>query len=106
YNSEESGRHEIYLAPLPPTGERWQVSTDGGVQGRWRGDGRELYYLRADGVLTAVPIDPGLPPKIGVPKSLFQTGVVPTYNLDHYGVTQDGQRFLIQLPLQGREQPP
>ena len=39
YNAAEDGRQQVYLVPVPPTGERWQVSTAGGAQGRWRADG-------------------------------------------------------------------
>lgn len=38
YNAADSGRQQVYLTPVPPTGERWQLSTDGGAQGRWRSD--------------------------------------------------------------------
>jgi hypothetical protein len=104
YNSDESGRNEVYVAPLPPMGERWQVSTNGGVQGRWRGDGRELYYLAADGTVMAVQIGSGSRPQFGVPRPLFKTGIAPTYNIDHYAVSANGQRFLLRVPLQSSEQ--
>ena len=47
YTSSESGRGEIYIQPYPADGGKWQVSTDGGRQSRWRADGKELYYLTA-----------------------------------------------------------
>ena len=56
--------------------------------------------------MMAVQIGAGSPPQIGTPKTLFKTAVVPTFNLDHYGVTSDGLRFLLKLPVQHREQPP
>ena len=53
YNSDESGRHEVYVALFPPSGERWRVSLAGGVQGHWRGDSQELYFLAMDGTMMA-----------------------------------------------------
>ena len=46
----------MYVVPYPPTGERWQVSSNGGVQPRWRADGRELFYLDLDGRLMHVAL--------------------------------------------------
>ena len=49
YNADESGRWEVYVAKFPEfTGKR-QISSAGGVQPQWRGDGRELFYLGIDG---------------------------------------------------------
>ena len=77
YNSDESGRNEVYVAPFPPSGERWRVSTAGGVQGRWRADSRELYFLAVDGTLMAADFAPGTPPEIGKPVVLFKTPIFP-----------------------------
>src|SRR5262249_35752586 len=49
YETNESGRFEIVVQPFPvPTG-KWQVSTAGGMQPRWRADGKELYFIAPDG---------------------------------------------------------
>ena len=91
YNSDESGRHEVpTVMPFPPTGERWQVSTAGGVSPRWRGDSRELYFLALDGTLMAVSFVPGTPPAIGL-RGAVQDGDCSTYHLDHYAVASDGR---------------
>ncbi len=45
YVSSETGTNEIYVQPFPPSGGKWQVSSGGGHSPRWRGDGRELFYL-------------------------------------------------------------
>ena len=58
YNDVESRRFEVFVVPFPPTGERWQISTSGGVQPEWRGDGRELFYLDPAGTLMAVTSTP------------------------------------------------
>ena len=56
YESNESGRSEIYGRPFPGPGGQWQVSTTGGYQTRWRSDGHELYYVALDGKLMAAAI--------------------------------------------------
>src|SRR5262249_53000568 len=45
YTSEESGRNEVYVGAFPGPGEKWQISSEGGVSPRWRKDGKELYYM-------------------------------------------------------------
>ena len=49
YNTNESGRWEVYIARFPEFTDRRQVSNNGGVQGYWRKDGKELFYLGLDG---------------------------------------------------------
>jgi len=56
YQSNESGRDEIYVRPFPGPGGQWQVSTAGGSDPRWRPDGKELYYLAPDLKLMAAAV--------------------------------------------------
>src|SRR5213083_2964398 len=60
YQSNESGRFEIHVQPFSGSERqvsgKWQVSTTGGAQVRWRHDGKELFYIALDGRLMAVPI--------------------------------------------------
>jgi hypothetical protein len=104
YTSEESGRSEIYVQPFPGGGGKWQISTAGGNDPRWRADGRELYYQSPNQQMMAVTIrtSPGL--EADVPISLFTANVlVPgTAVRSHYAVTTDAQRFLLAAPS-GRE---
>ena len=58
YSSSESRQREVYVEPIPRDGRRWQVSTDYGKEPRWRGDGRELFYLGREDQLTAVSVQP------------------------------------------------
>jgi serine/threonine-protein kinase len=72
YSSNESGRLEVYVRPLPPAAGRWQVSTGGGGEPRWSRDGAELYY-RADDGLMAVPVSAdGESFRAGTPQLLFR----------------------------------
>ena len=73
YSSSESRQREVYVEPIPRDGRRWQVSNDYGKEPRWRGDGRELFYLGRQDQLTAVTVRPttaGL--AFGRPTPLFQ----------------------------------
>jgi Tol biopolymer transport system component len=104
YDSTESGRREIWIQPLPPNGSRWQVSNGGGTAARWRADGRELFYIAADGKLMAVPVTPGETPKFGSPTALFQT--LQREGGGSYTPSPDGQRFLVNVPLTAAETNP
>ena len=105
YTSLESGRWEVYVASFPGPGGRWQVSTSGGYQPRWRRDGKELFYLSEDRKLMSVEIKPGPSFEAGVPKPLFDTSV-PAVLANFYDVSADGERFLVVTPLGGQATPP
>jgi len=100
YSSAESGRTQIYVQPFPNADGRWQLSTDGGAEPRWRSDGRELFYLAADRRLMAVPVTLGSSFEHGAPKALFRTRITAFANpfRTTYAVSRDGQRFLINAP--------
>jgi hypothetical protein len=70
------------------------VSTNGGAQGRWRGDGRELFYVSADGHMMSVAVDARSPSPFGKPTSLFAVPIVGRVS-PAYDVTADGQTFLV-----------
>jgi Tol biopolymer transport system component len=101
YESDESGRFEIYVQPFPGPGTRLQVSNNGGAQVRWRRDGKELFYIALDGTLTAVPIKllpKGQVTQAGSPVPLFAThvgGALQTNSRQPYMVAADGQQFLM-----------
>jgi hypothetical protein len=94
----------VHIQTFPPSDRAWQVSTAGGYEPRWRGDGRQLYYLSQDRKLMAVSVDSG--PSFGLPEALFQTHVLPgiTGQRMHYVPSRDGRRFLINT--QTGEPPP
>jgi eukaryotic-like serine/threonine-protein kinase len=98
YFSAVSGRSEIYLQPFPGPGERLTVSSSGGVQAKWRGDGKELFYLTPEGTMMAVEVRPGARLDLGTPRPLFTTRLRPNSALDQYVVTADGQRFIVMEP--------
>ena len=97
YQSEESGRSEIYVRPFPRVDNgRWQVSTAGGTRPVWARSGRELFYLDASNTLTAVQVGTSGPTiRIGIPAKLFDTKYAEPNPSRHYDVSADGQRFLM-----------
>jgi Tol biopolymer transport system component len=97
YATNQSGTYQIVVQTFPdPLKDRWQITANGGAQPRWRGDGRELFYLGLDAKLMAVEIqlNPDFEP--GQPKELFQTSIPLALNTPErqYDVTADGKRFL------------
>ncbi|HVO60108.1 MAG TPA: DPP IV N-terminal domain-containing protein [Terriglobales bacterium] len=101
YGENRSGKWEVLLASFPSFHNIQQISTAGGAQPRWRGDGRELFFLDLEGKMMSVSVERGSPAKIGVPKKLFDTGLVPDPTVNQYAVTEDGQKFLVLEPRKG-----
>jgi len=99
YSSNESGRFEVYVQTFPLSDRKWQVSTNGGYEPRWRADGREIYYLSEDRKLMAAAVGTG--PSFDAPKPLFQTRIdtVVHANRTHYVPSRDGRRFLINTQV-------
>jgi eukaryotic-like serine/threonine-protein kinase len=99
YSSDESGRYEVYVQPFPAGSRKFQISTGGGNQPRWRRDGRELYYMSAEGKLMAVEVKTSPEFEHAVPKELFETQVYGRGSIvgpdSGYAVAPDGKRFLI-----------
>ncbi len=109
YASDESGVTEIYVQSYPADGGKWQISTDGGIQPRWRADGRELFYLTADDRIMAVEIEAGETLQPGAPSMLFRAPEVNTFlptSAFHFDVADNGERFLIDVAAQQGEQTP
>jgi hypothetical protein len=105
YDSNESGRYEVYVQRFQRSGAKVTVSAGGGMFPRWRGDGKELFYLSGDGTLMSVQIRQSANGEVlepGVPSPLFRAkitgGGAPllggTYQ---YSVARDGQRFLVNV---------
>jgi len=98
YASDESGNWEIYVTSFPGAAGKWQVSRGGGTEPRWRGDGKEIFYIGPGGVLTAVPVSSERGFSTGTPSTLFQIrGRAPISSTDvfTYDVAKDGKRFLV-----------
>jgi serine/threonine protein kinase/Tol biopolymer transport system component len=98
YTSGHTGRDEVYVTSFPSGGARWQVSGGGGTQPRWRPDGRELYFVSADGDLTAAAVNASGPRfEVKDVRPLFRANMFtgPRFGLYGYDVSADGKRFLV-----------
>jgi eukaryotic-like serine/threonine-protein kinase len=104
YVSNESGTYEVVVQPFPdPSRGKWPISSNGGLQPRWRKDGRELFYVDGDQRLVAVAmsVDRDLVP--GTATVLFSLPVprgprIPGGASYVYDAAPDGQRFLVSIP--------
>ena len=101
YGENRNGRWEVFVASFASFHYIKQVSVAGGTQPRWRGDGRELFFIDLEGKMMSATVEHGSPPQIGVPRKLFGTGLVPDPTVNQYAVTPDGLKFLVLEPRKG-----
>ena len=106
YQSNESGRFEIYVQPFPGPGGKFQVSNNGGAQPRWNKNGKEIFYVSLDSKMMATPVKlspDGQSMETGTPAALFPVriagGPVSGVNKQQYAVSSDGMRFLVNLAV-------
>jgi eukaryotic-like serine/threonine-protein kinase len=98
YTFSDSGQSQIYVQSFPAGAGKFQISMSGGVQPRWRRDGKELFYLSLERKLMAVEVKTVPTFEYGVPKELFQTPVFRAEGFPlvfAYDVAPDGNRFLV-----------
>jgi Tol biopolymer transport system component len=98
YTSNESGQDQVYVQSFPTGTGKFQISAGGGVQPRWRKDGKELFYLSLDQKLMAVDVKTSPTFEHGTPRELFQTHIAGggvLANIFRYDVAPDGNRFLV-----------
>jgi serine/threonine protein kinase len=102
YQSNKTGRFEIYLRPFPGPGGDVPVSIDGGQEVRWNPTGKELFYMAPDDALMTVPIrfsSDGTTVDVGRPLALLSGtavgGTIPNTNRQRYVVGPDGQSFVM-----------
>ena len=107
YASDESGVLEVYVQRYPTTGDKQLVSTNGGGQPQWRADQQELFYLSADRTIMSVTIESeSIGMNLDTPRQLFPAPLVgnPEGARDHYVVSTDGTRFLVDSSIhEGRD---
>ncbi len=94
YASNESGRSEIYVRPFPGPGQKRLISTEGGNDARWRGDGRELFYRWGDAILSA---DITLAPQLSssTPRVLFRGPYAAELGWSLWDALPDGRAFVL-----------
>ena len=108
YQSNESGRPEIYVRPYPKVSDgRWQVSHAGGTRPAWARNGRELFYIDAATLLTSVPVQMAGPTfTAGNPSQVLGTKYATPVNVRNYDVAADGQRFVMIKEIPGDDKTP
>ena len=95
YQNNESGRMEVYITAFPGGGAKWEVSSNGGTNARWRRDSKEFYFLDPADNLMAVDVSTANNAvRLGVPHALFQM-VGAERQSGPYDVSADGKKFLI-----------
>jgi hypothetical protein len=102
YTSNESGKREVYIQSFSKRGNKQRISTAGGVQPRWRSDGREIFHIDLEGALISVELTASLEPSL--PKKLFDAGV-DSRQFHEYAVSLDGQKFLLNRAIHSDPQP-
>jgi hypothetical protein len=96
YDSDETGRTEVYALPFPGPGRKWRISTDGGIQPLWARDGRELFYRNGDAIMgVTIQTSPSFSP--ARPRLLFRRALGTTMRYQ-YDVAPNGL-FLVIEPL-------
>ena len=116
YASNESGRFEVYVQAFSidsskPSSDRFTISNAGGADPRWRGDGKELFYLSADGKLMSVEIQTADGSRFAAapPRPLFEIPPLASQLRAasfRYAVTADGKRFLVLMEPKDTPQSP
>jgi Tol biopolymer transport system component len=98
YASDETGNWEVYVTKFPEAVGKWQVSRGGGGEPRWRGDGKEIFYIGPRSTLTSASVATGDTFSTGARNVLFQfhqRAPVSSTDIFSYDVTKDGKRFLV-----------
>ena len=108
YQSNESGRSEIYVRPFPRVDEGvWHVSVNGGLKPAWARNGRELFYLDPAHALVAVPVETsGTTFGFGRPSKLFDVSVDATYAPRDYDVAADGRFLMVERRMSANQRQP
>ena len=102
YESNETGRKEIFLRPFPATDDgKWQVSSGGGVAPLWSRDGRELFYVNPTREMVAVAVESAAEPRLGARQTLFRLDPRLYMTQDEfytpYDVASDGRFIMARL---------
>jgi hypothetical protein len=106
YESDETGRFEVYVRKFPGPSGKWQISTDGGSEPQWSQDGSEIFYLDTAQNLVSVAVETGERFRAGLPEPLFEARLYPRIQRNRYVVSADGERFLMMTSLESQSLPP
>lgn len=97
YVSDETGRFEVYVQPIPATGAKFQITRDGGEHPVWSLDGREIYFNRDDRLFSvAVKVESTI--TAATPMQLPISGFIQDVGRRQFDITPDGKQFLMLFP--------
>ena len=102
YESNETGRYEVYVQPFPGPGGKWLISTDGGSRPEWSRDGKEIFYITRDHLM-AVPVETKPAFSAGRPELLFSGYYF--WSGHYYDVMPDGKHFVFIQNAQQNDRP-
>ncbi|MEK6322712.1 MAG: protein kinase [Acidobacteriota bacterium] len=102
YQSDESGSNEVYVTQFPQPARSSRISTSGGVNPHWRGDGKELFFVSGNKLMAASVsgVSGGAEFQAGAQQALFEIEGT------HYAPSNDGQRFLVSVVTEKAPAPP
>lgn len=99
YASDETGRQEVWLEPLPRTGKRFQLTKQGGRHPQWSPEGTRIYFDDQDNRLYRMDVTLGAEARAGEPVALPITGFQQGPLRRQYDLTPDGKGFVMLFPL-------
>jgi Tol biopolymer transport system component len=108
YESDESGRPEVYVRPFPNVDSTGAVlvSTGGGFQPLWSPTGKKLFYLVRPNTIMAVPVDTATPSfSVGKPMAVVKGNFIVPFSGLSYSVSRDGKRFLVMKDARSSSSP-
>jgi Tol biopolymer transport system component len=105
YVGAEPGQSEVYVEPVPATGQRWQVSSNGGAEPHWRRDSRELFYLTLDHWIAAITAPSTDTWSLTAPSRLFKVTIPETLGGSDFSVGPSGA-FVVNTLQADQNIPP
>jgi serine/threonine-protein kinase len=110
YVSNHNVDLQVFVQPYPPTGGRWQVSTQEGNKPRWSngetpGGGKQLFYVDGKDTVMEASIDTKIGFNAGTPQVFFKGLYHPAGSTNDYSVTPDGRRIIMMKNAEGNDVP-
>jgi serine/threonine-protein kinase len=97
YQSNESGRFEVFLRSFPDSSQVYRVSIEGGINPKWSPSGRELIFRGLDNKMMSATVTTTPAMQVGRPKALFDARAYE----NNFDVAPDGQRLLMMPQFTG-----
>jgi serine/threonine-protein kinase len=105
YTAAPNADFEVFVQPYPPTGGRWQASSQGGNWPRWSGDGRQLFFVDGSGDVIRVSTSTKNGFQAEAAKLFYKGIYMPPGSTSNYAVSYDGNRVLMMKPADGPQVP-